>query len=139
MTKCLIQVESTGVKTIGLTFDGTVSNFNMGEALGAKLKRLDNLQPYFFHPTTGNKIFIDLDACYMIKLVRNVMGSTHLIYEEDCKNCNNKENDCNKRAKIKHKQYISWKYIERLVEVQDAQGLLSRKFDVGTYIFTEEK
>ena len=55
----------------------------MGEALGAKLKKLDGLQSYFLHPSSGKKVFIILDACHMIKLVRNVMGNTDLIYECD--------------------------------------------------------
>ena len=55
--KCLIELESAGVETVGLTFDGTSSNLAMGEALGAKLKKLDGLQPYFLHPSSGKKVF----------------------------------------------------------------------------------
>lgn len=87
-----------------ITFDGARSNIATARILGASLDPT-NLQPFFFHPTTGQKIVIILDICHMLKLVRNTMMSLGLIINGDGKS-------------------IMWKYIALLENVQSSQGVL---------------
>ena len=95
--KCLIELESTGAQVIAFTFDGAASNIATAECLGAKLRSVNDLQPYFHHPTTRKKIFIILDACHMIKLVRNALGSGDLEQATNCDDIENKENCCDNK------------------------------------------
>ena len=59
---------------MSLTCDGPTLHQSMLKLLGVKLSP-DNLKAYFQHPYDPNaKIYIFLDACHMIKLVRNVLS-----------------------------------------------------------------
>ena len=76
----------------------------MLKLLGAELSP-DNLQAYFPHtcdPKT--KIYIFLDACHMIKLVRNTMSDWKVLHDKDGST-------------------IKWQYVVQLQELQDAEGL----------------
>ena len=65
---------------------------------------VENLKPYFDHPISREKIYILLDACHMLKLVRNAFASLEVLYNE-------KGN------------LILWRYISELVELQEKEGL----------------
>jgi hypothetical protein len=77
--ECIIKIEETGAKVISLTFDGTTTNISMANILGANLQDVRCLKHYFPNPfDTSRSVYIILDACHMIKLVRNIFGSKAL-------------------------------------------------------------
>lgn len=73
--ECFSRIHETGVKCIALVCDGLSSNLTMAKMLGANLDP-DAIDPSF--PNPGNqsdpddKIFLILDVCHMIKLLRNL-------------------------------------------------------------------
>jgi len=54
----------------------------MTTQLGPKLNIDDDLQVYFLHPISKEKIFIFLDS-YMLKLIRNSFGKLQIIVDGD--------------------------------------------------------
>lgn len=70
-------ITNAGVKVINITFDGLSSNFGMCQQLGASFD-LTNPKTYFINPSDRSKIFIMLDACHMLKLLRNCIGTFNL-------------------------------------------------------------
>lgn len=77
VTKC-------GVKIANLTFDGFCSNVSACEMLGADLKiGSDEFQPYILNDFNGEKIFIVLDPCHMLKLIRNTLAKKKIIYDDN--------------------------------------------------------
>lgn len=72
----------------------------MMDYLGASLDP-NNLKP-FFYSLHGSKIYVLLDACHMLKLVRNQFASEKNTYDE-----NDKE--------------ISWFFITQLNRIQEIE------------------
>lgn len=69
-------LEDIGVKVVSLTFDGTATNISMAHGFGCNLKINDKpLVTSFKHPTGDHQVFVILDPCHMLKLVRNVFAS----------------------------------------------------------------
>lgn len=93
-------------KTLNITFDGLASNLSMCELLGASFQ-VKNFKNYFLNPIDGSKIFITLDACHMLKLLRNAMA-TRLIYDGQ-------------------KRRISWTYIEMLEKYRVKRNFSAHK------------
>uniref|UniRef100_A0ABD2WYE5 THAP-type domain-containing protein n=1 Tax=Trichogramma kaykai TaxID=54128 RepID=A0ABD2WYE5_9HYME len=85
-----------------ITFDGALSNINMVEKLGASIYGNTSIS-YFHSSILERRIYVSLDACHMLKLVRNALLSRDIIDGE---------------GKI-----ISWDYIRKLVDLQDKEGL----------------
>ena len=86
-----------------VTFDGASSNLGMVEQLGARIN--DNDMKYYFNkPATGTPITVSLDACHMLKLLRNTFADKKQLTDI--------------QGKI-----IDWKFIHLLVEVQEYEGL----------------
>ncbi|CAH0558772.1 unnamed protein product [Brassicogethes aeneus] len=102
--KCLQFIAESGVIVTSLTFDGAPTNLSMAEKLGANFSDPKNLKTDFPHPTLNYAIFIYLDACHMVKLVRNCFGS-----QEGLKDNNNED--------------VKWSFVEKLVEKQHLEGL----------------
>lgn len=71
-------ITQTNAILVNVTCDGLVTNFSMFRRLGASFKP-DNLQTYFPNPVDGSKIYIMLDACHMLKLVRNCISNEKII------------------------------------------------------------
>lgn len=97
---------STGVVAASLTFDGAASNFSMAGFLGADLRfRSPGFNTSFqCSEDCPKKVYVILDACHMIKLVRNCLGSvSHLIDIQGRK--------------------VKWSYIEALEALQQKEGL----------------
>lgn len=87
------------VKVANVCFDGLSSNRKMCRLLGANLSVLSpNFQPYFF-ASNGDKIRILMDICHMEKLVRGVLGTQEIIYENGWS-----------------KSKIKWNIFERLLD-----------------------
>ena len=102
--ECIAKLHDVGVKVVSFTCDGPTSHQSMLKALGARLSP-DNLQAFFEHPCDPNaKIYVFLDACHMIKLVRNTMSDWKIL-------------------KDKHGSAINWEYLVKLQELQESEGL----------------
>ena len=101
---CLRNLHEVEVKVVSFTCDGPATHQAMLKLLGARLSA-DNLQAYFPHPCDANeKVYIFLDACHMIKLVRNTWSEWKVL----------KDGDGNT---------IEWKFIEELHKLQEEEGL----------------
>ena len=101
---CIRKLHDVGVKVVSFTCDGPTTHQAMLKLLGAVLS-VDNMQAYFPHPCDENeKIYIFLDACHMIKLVRNTFSDWKVLKDKDGKT-------------------IEWKFLEELNELQEKEGL----------------
>ena len=98
------KLHDAGMTTVSLTSDGPSCNQKMMDALGANLDP-DNLKPYFMHPIEKDqKVYVLLDICHALKLVRNAFASGAMI----------KDSEGNT---------ISWEYIKELHKLQTESGL----------------
>lgn len=78
----LIFLYENGISNIrSLTFDGAVTNISMAEKLGAKMWNIEE-DSFFYHPITKELIVIILDACYMLKLVKNTMANNKSVLKD---------------------------------------------------------
>lgn len=112
VNQCLSMLHDCGIHIKTLTFDGAACNLSMIRLLQCNLNP-NNLQTWFEHPISKTKIYVFLDPCHMLKLIRNTFG--------DKKNIINK-NDEN----------ILWKYIVSLHKMQENEGLyMANKVRIG--------
>lgn len=92
ITKAVLRVEETGVKIIGLTFDGSPINFSVMNVLGVDVKK-NRLQDVYKCtvvddeagdqcPSRAKELYMFPDPCHMIKLVRNTIGEYDLLDSE---------------------------------------------------------
>ncbi|KAL9695719.1 hypothetical protein quinque_015004 [Culex quinquefasciatus] len=69
-------LSEAGVQIVALTFDGTSTNIAMANNLGCNLKPDDpSFSTSFRHPCEDRNVYVLLDACHMLKLVRNTFAS----------------------------------------------------------------
>ena len=102
--ECIAKLHDVGVKIVSFTCNGPTSHQSMLRALGARLTP-DSLQAYFEHPCDlAAKIYIFLDACHMIKLVRNTMLDWKVFKDKDGNT-------------------IKWEFLEELHKLQESEGL----------------
>lgn len=92
----ILWIGKTGIKIVGLVYDGLVTNIAAAKELGADFK--EN-QPYFNNPHSDDQIYLFPDACHSLKTARNQLGSKGVFYDAK----NNK---------------IEWRYIEELEKYQ---------------------
>lgn len=92
------------VSVLAVTCDGLSTNFAMAKEFGANIA-VDNMKPYFAHPVTGNNVYIILDPCHMIKLVRNMFGTYKNLVDGS------------------GRKVSCWQYIEKLHYTQEREGL----------------
>ena len=100
---CLSKLHSAGVKVVSLTHDGAASNLSMLRLLGVKFDDPYNIQSFFPHPITFSPVYIFLDACHMLKLVRNTFSD--------------------KGSMAVGNSFVLWKYINDLHKLQENEGL----------------
>ena len=101
---CIQRLSDVGVKVISLTCDGPSCHFSMLSALGASL-HLANMIPYFPHPNNNKeKIYVLLDVCHMLKLVRNTLAEKGILVDKDGGK-------------------ILWQYLVDLERLQNDEGL----------------
>lgn len=81
----LQKCHNIGVKIVSLTFDGCKTNINCMTALGCNLENKENMQTIFSHPCGGYEIAVFLDACHMVKLMRNLLEAQKCIYDAEDK------------------------------------------------------
>ncbi len=70
-----------GIRVMGVIFDGAATNISMCNKMGANIS-IDNLTNWFSHPVTKAKVYVFLDACHMLKLMRNLLGNKEEIWFE---------------------------------------------------------
>ena len=75
VTQCLSKLHDIGVTIISLTFDGCSANLAMVKHLGCNLEVLGaDFKTCFKHPSSDHNVYVLLDPCHMLKLVRNTLG-----------------------------------------------------------------
>lgn len=102
--KCLEFVHQADVVVTSLTFDGAASNISAVQQLGAELNNPYKLKTFFRHPVTEKNVYVFLDICHMVKLLRNCFGAL-------------------KTLKNSSDEFIKWEFVSKLVEVQNFEGL----------------
>ena len=67
------------IKVVSVTMDGHATNLGMCNLLGTNLKGnpKDPLKTSFTHPSSGDEVFVIMDACHMLKLARNMLEVIH--------------------------------------------------------------
>lgn len=80
ITEALNLTNKHGIDVKALVFDGLRSNVSMANQLGANLRLGPDFKCYFDHPANGDKVYIIMDACHMLKLMRNLFGDKKLIF-----------------------------------------------------------
>lgn len=78
LVEILTSLHDNGVKIINVTFDGLASNPSTCELLGASFDP-KNIVPCFPHPVDDYPVYILLDSCHMLKLLRNALGDLKTI------------------------------------------------------------
>lgn len=69
-----MNLHDIGVNVVSLTFDGAQSNIRMAKKLDAEINFTEKSSMYFPNPITKEPIFVIIDACHAIKLVRNALA-----------------------------------------------------------------
>ena len=118
---CIKKLHDVGVNIVSLTCDGPACHFKLLKELGACLN-ITSLQAYFIHPLDKNKkIYVLLDVCHMLKLIRNTFGASGILVDKD----GNK---------------IYWRYIVQLQKLQDEEGLrLGNKLKLAHIQWEQQK
>lgn len=101
--QCLKIVQPTTAKIVSLTCDGAAANISMLRSLGCSFD-VPGMKTCFPHPETAEPIYVFLDACHMLKLLRNALGVKKVLVDGD-------------GGKVR------WKLIEDLHKVQHQEGL----------------
>lgn len=101
----LEELHARGLRVVCMTMDGHASNISMCNKLGCDLKAnpCEPLKTSFAHPVTGERVFVMMDACHMLKLARNMLQAYSPIMNTTGP--------------------INWKYIVYLNNVQTKDGL----------------
>lgn len=68
--KAIEYVHEIGIHVVALTLDGYQTNMATIRKLGCSTDP-DNIQTHFDHPSTGQPVFVFVDACHGLKLIRN--------------------------------------------------------------------
>lgn len=118
LIKIVTAITATGARTVNVTFDGLASNLKMCRLLGASFKT-DDLRNYFYSPVDQTKIYIMLDACHMLKLMRNCIGEKN-VYDD--KN-----------------RVISWRFFEELEKFRISKKFVTHKITKKHIMWNKNK
>ena len=121
VTQCILKLHDVGVKVCSVTCDGPSCNFSMMTALGVNLEPL-SIRSWFPHPADPSvRIYVVLDACHMLKLMRNCLASYGILVDETGSK-------------------INWNYVEQLHKLQQAEGLrLGNKLRSSHMMWSKQK
>lgn len=101
---CIQRLHDIGVRVTSLTCDGPSCHVCMLKELGVSLD-LSNMVTYFIHPQDPDvKVYVFLDICHMLKLVRNTFGQWGILLDKDGRK-------------------IQWQYLIELYKLQESEGL----------------
>ncbi|EZA48371.1 THAP domain-containing protein [Ooceraea biroi] len=118
--QCLSLLHDCGIHIKTVTRDGAACNLSMFRSLQCNMDP-EHLQTWFVDHISKSKIYVFLDPCHMVKLLRNIFG--------DYKNIKNKNNE-----------NISWEYIVSLHELQQNKGLhMGNKLRTGHIEYHKKK
>lgn len=73
INRCLQELHEVKANVISITTDGAACNLSTFKKLGASLD-MENLKTFFYHPCTKENVYIILDPCHMLKLIRNCLA-----------------------------------------------------------------
>ena len=79
------------------------SNISTCSRLGCQWKLTGDLCTFFSHPATGQRVYVMMNACHMLKLNRNMLQGYLTL--------------------VSHDGVISWSVIKHLSEIQEDEGL----------------
>lgn len=70
LVHALEELHEHGITVVCVTMDGHASNISMCNRLGCQLKgnSAEPLKTFFEHLVTGERVFVMMDACHMLKL-----------------------------------------------------------------------
>lgn len=102
--EALVKLCSTGITIISITCDGPTANFTMMEELDGRVKKIAQLQTYFEHPSNSALVYIILDACHILKLLRNCWAVLGIIIDDE-------------------RNLIDWNLVVKLFELQELEEL----------------
>ncbi|KAB0795977.1 hypothetical protein PPYR_10038 [Photinus pyralis] len=105
VNETLIRLHNVGVDVPSITCDGPTTNFAMFKELGCNLDNVFDMKTWFSHPSaTNKKVYCVLDACHMLKLIRNNWSNLDTIKNPDG-------------------DLVRWVYVKELYKLQEAEGL----------------
>ena len=114
----LEKAADAGLRVWSITADGTSVNLSTFEQLGCKY---DSMITKFKHPSRDYYVYVILDACHMLKLARNALGSIQSFYDKD-------------------DGKIQWSFFQQLCYLQEAEGFnLGNKFSTQHLQFEKHK
>uniref|UniRef100_A0A9J7ZUA4 DNA transposase THAP9 n=1 Tax=Cyprinus carpio carpio TaxID=630221 RepID=A0A9J7ZUA4_CYPCA len=119
LSHALEELHARGIRVVCVTMDGHASNVSMCNQLGCELKGdpREPLQTSFSHPVTGEKVFVMMDACHMLKLARNMLQAYSPIATTTGQ--------------------INWRYINHLNDVQKKDGLHAANKITDKHVYFE--
>lgn len=103
VTQCLELLHTTGIEVTSLTFDGCPAHISMAKKLGCSFD-IDHMVTNFKHPITNKPVHVFLDACHMIKLVRNSFQTSGGFKDNEGKS-------------------VKWSHLVKLNELQEKEHL----------------
>lgn len=101
---CLSKCQEVGIKVVSLTFDGHPTNLSAMELLGCQIKDTNKLITTFKHPSADYRVAVFLDACHMVKLIRNHFEDKKTFLDTN-------------------KEEVDWEYIDKLNDLQEKSGI----------------
>ena len=100
--------------------DGLSTNLAMCRSLGCSFTLPSDIQSYFISPTNGQKIHVILDACHMIKLIRNMFFAYKILFYNN--------------------NPIKWDYLVKLVNYQQKIDMkIANKLTINHIKFQNRK
>lgn len=106
LIKIITSITAAGARIVNITFDGLASNLKTCKLLGASFK-VGALKNYFYNSVDQTKIYIMLDACHMLKLIRNCIAGKNLYDDEN--------------------QVISWRFFDTLEKFRVSKNFVTHK------------
>ena len=121
---CVGLLHGAGLRVVALVFDGTFGNQSTATHLGCEMS-MGNIKTWFPHPEDpSSKIYVILDVCHMLKLIRNLLGDRKVIYHEENGTL----------------MPIKWQYIDALNNIQeDLAFTLANKLKNTHIVWTKHK
>ncbi|KAK1895547.1 DNA transposase THAP9 [Dissostichus eleginoides] len=119
LSHALEELHARGIRVVSVTMDGHASNVSMCNQLGCELKGnpQEPLKTSFPHPSTGDKVFVMMDACHMLKLARNMLQAYSPIATTTGQ--------------------IKWRFINHLNDVQKKDGLHAANKITDKHVYFE--